>query len=74
MNIKQPQANILEEKISRMAEEYLKTRMGYNKKYKQMEIGSKPFELKEVKLAGFAIDSCAKTIVSDEGMDRFISE
>ena len=74
MNMKQGQASPLDQKISRMAEDYLKTRMGYNKKYKQMEVGSKPFKLKEVKLAGFAIDSCAKTIVSDDGMDRFISE
>merc|ERR1712198_369637 len=75
MNINQPQTSFLDdEHISKMADEFLQTAMGYNKKYKQMEIGSKPFELKEVKLAGFAIDSCAKTVVSDEGMELFISE
>merc|ERR1712198_592830 len=75
MNINQPQTSFLDdEHISKMADEFLQTAMGYNKKYKQMEIGSKPFELKEVKLAEFAIYSCAKSIVSDDGMDCSNSE
>jgi len=78
MNIRKPQISppsddSYHSKVS-PGDEFLSKNMGYIKKYKETEIGRKTFELKEVKLAGFAIESNAKTTMSDNGMNRFVSD
>ena len=76
MNINPPQSSPHNKDAhhSKLAEDIMKNTFRYNKKSKEKEIGRKTFELKEVQLAGFAIESSAKTTMSEDGMNRFISE
>merc|ERR1711894_7042 len=66
--------NIYTEEASRFASKHILNKMGYEKKYLTKEVGSKKFDMKEVRLAGFAIGSDVKTTLSDNCVNQFISE